>query len=561
MFNGVFSSVFNVDASVQAFASNLHTSDISSNDDFIQYPDQADNQTYQNTILNNKSISIPFANQETETKQGIDSTFIDVNSLGKSGTLAGGEQAQLVATSQGLLSEEFPQPEMDRPWFCSVYALAGYHMCDPITNVPKWCQYDITDIWCPDDPGFEYDGATGQGGSSGGAGSSRTWEVEKCFNDQYEPIPCRPFQDRYESLRFIAETGEVFPAPEKNPIITDVGYLERRDVLMDDYIQCVDINNYPISCGAISYITGDFHNKRVDTKYSAHSNWEMFADGCYAVNVFDKSYVKVPCMLNTNMTNIEEEEKNFFIDDSFIFRNFKSGLPISPEGFEGGFPIVPSTPEPEPGSDPFNPDYPETTDECASIICQCISFVVKALEKVDQSILQVVAAVKDLSLDIPAPSPFDISPVTDRLDNILSAIDDISIEMVKEAETNIWDFLGETISTLNDLIQYLIDQIIYLIVPEDTDFLRENFSMLREAMSMKLEPVNMLKTQITASLMTEQQNFEDIHMNLPIYGRVKFLDVEFLNYAVPKIRALISGIMIIVTSVWAYRKITSDMVR
>lgn len=538
MFNGVFSSVFNVDASLQAFASDLHTSDISSNDDFIQYPDQADNQTYQNTTLNNKSISIPFANQETETKQGIDSTFIDVNSIQQSGTLAGGEQAQLVATSQGLLSEEFPQPEMDRPWFCSVYALAGYHFCDPITNVPKWCQYDITDIWCPDDPGFEYDGATGQGGSSGGAGAGRTWDSNKCMDSDYKSIPCGNLSVDKLCSAYYYESG--FKIGETNTS-------KLQFIPCNDYYSCVNDFGEVVNCNwgtNFSYPTLILPNGKCYDNYRNSPGW--------LGNV-------VPCVAKIKYVVPPIDDSRITLDPTLKLIVYETGMPVNNEKIEDGYPLP--LPPPVPDSDPFNPEYPETTDECASIVCQCISFVVKALEKVDNSILQVVAAVQDLSFDIPAPSPFDISPVTDRLDDILSAIDDISIEMVKEAETNIWDFLGETISTLNDLIQYLIDQIIYLIVPEDTDFLRENFSMLREAMSMKLEPVNMLKTQITASLMTEQQNFEDIHMNLPIYGRVKFLDVEFLNYAVPKIRALISGIMIIVTSVWAYRKITSDMVR
>lgn len=550
MFNGVFSAVFNVDASVQAFAADLNSSDISSNDDFIQYPDKTDNQTYQNAILHNKSIPLSFAIEEDEAKERVDSNSELVNAAAQSGTLAGGEQAQTVVTSQGLLAEEFPEPEMDRPWFCQAYAAAGYFMCDPITNIPKWCTYNLADIWCPDDPGYEYDPITGgAGGSSGGAGAGRTWDSQRCFDENYKPIPCvidgknnytcnaihsaKPFQEggnnSYEDYKTVSEP-------------------------CNDFITCYDTNGLRVNCNLAS----------TSMKFYVPTYWHEFGSCFRAVQWSPGKLLEfqAPCEFVIDYTVPEEvpdSPKTFNFDDALRLVQPLAFVPIDDDDFDGGYPI-PLSP-PDPGSDPFNPEYPETTEECASIICQCISFVVKALEKVDQSILEVVAAVQALSFEVPTPAPFDISPVTDRLDSILTAIDNISIEMVKEAETNIWDFLGETISTLNDLIQYLIDQIIYLIVPEDTDFLRENFSMLREAMSMKLEPVNMLKTQITASLMTEQKNFEDIEMVLPIYGRVEFLNVEFLNYAVPKIRALISGIMIIITSVWAYRKITSDMVR
>lgn len=547
MFNGVFSAVFNVDASVQAFAADLNSSDISSNDDFIQYPDKADNQTYQNAILHNKSIPLSFAIEETETQQRVDSNSELVNTFIQSGTLAGGEQAETVVTSQGLLSEVFPEPEMDRPWFCSAYAAAGYFMCDPHTNIPKWCTYNLADIWCPDDPGYEYDPITGgAGGSSGGAGASRTWEVEKCFNDDMEPVNCETgLKERLCQLTYLtSNNGEWRDGGMTN-------YKETRYEPCNNWHVCYDLEGTVVNCDIDVPLKSQTVNFFVDTLK------------CYTgLTTGLRSRTETPCVpmvLNFIVQDEPGKGAGYTFDDKMRLVNPFTFVPFDDPTLENGYPIP--LPPPEPGSDPFNPQYPETTEECASIICQCISFVVKALEKVDQSILQVVAAVQALSFEVPTPAPFDISPVTDRLDSILTAVDNISIEMVKEAETNIWDFLGETISTLNDLIQYLIDQIIYLIVPEDTDFLRENFSMLREAMSMKLEPVNMLKTQITASLMTEQKNFEDIEMVLPIYGRVEFLNVEFLNYAVPKIRALISGIMIIVTSVWAYRKITSDMVR
>lgn len=546
MFNGVFSTVFNVDASVQAFAADLNFSDISSNDDFIQYPDQTDNQTYQNAILHNKSIPVSFAIEEDEAQQRVDSNSELVNTAAQSGTLASGEQAETVVTSQGLLAEGFPEPEMDRPWFCAAYAAAGYFMCDPITNVPKWCTYNLADIWCPDDPGYEYDGATGQGGSSGGAGASRTWDVQKCMDSEFRTVSC----------------GEInlncwYNLYDKPFVFSESIYNKEIDFQIKPcnqlpFFSCVDQDGIAIDCNRGTLVSRPYDEAVVSPGYSGCLQSPIGSSSLGTKSISPKECTPI----QKKVDKTSPVKFQYSIGSGLVFQDPQTGLPLNNEPFENGFPI----PVPPP-DDPFKPEYPETTDECASIICQCISFVVKALEKVDQSILQVVAAVQALSFEVPTPAPFDISPVTDRLDDILTAVDNISFEMVKEAETNIWDFLGETISTLNDLIQYLIDQIIYLIVPEDTDFLRENFSMLREAMSMKLEPVNMLKTQITASLMTEQKNFEDIEMDLPIYGRVEFLNVEFLNYAVPKIRALISGIMIIVTSVWAYRKITSDMVR
>lgn len=459
---------------------------------------------------------------------------------------------------------------MDRPWFCSAYAAAGYFMCDPLTNVPKWCQYNLADIWCPDDPGYEYDGTTGQGGSSGGAGASRIWTQEKCFDSDYKEIPCRKFEKRYDDALFVIETNQMFLAPEYSPIVWKVGEMEYREIYMNDYITCVDKNNYSFDCDYLSTSSAQHFDKFVDPIYNSPSNnWSIFGDGCFANDV-DKRYVKVPCMFNVKFSNIEEREKNFFIDDSFTFRSHSSGITLTPEGFDNGYPIYVPPVDPENPDDPFNPDYPETTEECASIICQCISFVVKALQKVDQSVLQVVAAVKDLHLTVPDypifPEiiPFDSQPLMDKLDEILTVIDNISLDIIKEAETNFWDVLGGAFSDIFELIEFLIDKIIYLIVPENTDNIVLIFENLIENINTKFEPVDELQRQFNNVIPVDQREIQNVKKVFPLFGtnvEVTLFNFDYLNMGIPMIRMFLGAIMIIWTTIWAYRKISSEMIR
>lgn len=163
--------------------------------------------------------------------------------------------------------------------------------------------------------------------------------------------------------------------------------------------------------------------------------------------------------------------------------------------------------------------------------------------------------------DIPIPETTDLAEIIKYLKEIAKNIEDLKMEIVEEAGTNFWDFLGGLFGDIFELIEFIIEKIIYLVVPENGDFITDSFAGLSGALNKKFEPMDALKSSITGSLMVEQKNFEDVTLSLPIYGSTKVLDTHFLNMAIPKIRALLSGIMIIITSIWAYRKVSSGMIK
>lgn len=451
--------------------------------------------------------------------------------------------------------------------FCSVWNFPLSAVCvanpsDPDRHaMPAWCLYMPDGHLCP--------GTVSTPDSETGL----NWSAAYCFDASFNKIPCIT-----EKISICTYFDDSIRTPAGN-------HIGQEGPCNEVGPSCVDSNFIPINCNLI-----DYDNHRSGFTF-------MTTTGCYkAMNystVPPTFKDPVPCKFRYNAQNTQGYGDGYSFDRYMRIVNTNTGIPITNQDYEGGYPIkavypplVPPVEPPvvppgsgspfDPGPNPFDPTMPvspvpDGEKDCSGVICECIKLVINAIGalnntvlKVDETLLGIVDQLDDIHAKQPnwfEKLPLELLPILNKLGDILDAIDDISIDIAKEAESNIWDFLGDTIKELGDLVQFIIDKIIYLVVPEDTDFLRENFSMLREAMSTKFEPVAMLKTQIQMSLMTEQKNFKDIEMTLPIYGRVEFLNVEFLNYAVPKIRALISGIMIIVTSVWAYRKITSDMVR
>lgn len=147
------------------------------------------------------------------------------------------------------------------------------------------------------------------------------------------------------------------------------------------------------------------------------------------------------------------------------------------------------------------------------------------------------------------------------LSDIKDLLSDLKIEIVNEAGTNLWDFLSGLFDNLFELVEFLVDKIIYLVIPEDSSFITTSLSGLSDALNSKFESMNVVKDKITSSLQVEERMVEDVTVSLPAYGAVKVLDATYLNMAIPKIRQILSGMMILLTAFWAYRKITSELIK
>jgi len=198
--------------------------------------------------------------------------------------------------------------------------------------------------------------------------------------------------------------------------------------------------------------------------------------------------------------------------------------------------------------DDFSLDLPETFYNTVENI-EAKMFILENIELKLQLINQTLT---NLFMD---------SFLLDKLNEIIKAIEDVSIDITEEAGTNLWDFLVEYLSTVFDLFQYILDTAIKLIIPEDSQFLNAALTNLSDSLKQKFSPMEDIKYQLTNSLVVAPKEFSDVEMTLPIYGHVTFFDVTFLKTAIPKARSFLAGVMIIITMIWAYRKISTDLIR
>lgn len=154
----------------------------------------------------------------------------------------------------------------------------------------------------------------------------------------------------------------------------------------------------------------------------------------------------------------------------------------------------------------------------------------------------------------------------DRLKEIVTAINDKELvvnfdKIINDKGTNFWDFLGGFFDRIFDFLDGLIDTIIHLIVPEDSGFLAENIATMSSAFNSKIEPVTRLKNEVTNVVQVEQKEFKDIRVDLPLYGNVTLVKMDYIKEAVPTFRNIVSGFMILITAIWAYRKVTSGVIK
>lgn len=195
---------------------------------------------------------------------------------------------------------------------------------------------------------------------------------------------------------------------------------------------------------------------------------------------------------------------------------------------------------------PVNPEEPPSSN-----------LVLEVVKEIRDSLKDIIALLPDLK-----PSEINFSDELFKLlKEIKKTLEDLKMEIIEEAGTSFWDFLGGLFGDIFELIEFLIEKIIYLVVPEDSSFITTSLSGLSDALSDKFEPMDMLKDSITSSLKFEEKEFEKLTVDLPVFGNVQFFDPTYINMAIPKLRQLISGMMVLFTAFWAYRKITTEMIK
>lgn len=411
----------------------------------------------------------------------------------------------------------------------------GQLLCDD-NDVPIWCTSNPSAIWCPQDPGFEYGG-----GSSSGGGAGRTWNAELCFDVNGALKDCNNYKTPNNVL-----TGTIPFMPGTTQLVTSTYFKSGQPMDFQarpfaDYITCLDKNKKPINCALVT--------SQWDESRNSNGGWFVVSDGCLS----QRNQVLVPCMFANTAPSAPSDIVK--LTDSLQLFDLSSHLPYHSDDFTNGYPnsiytYEPPAPPPDPSQPP---QMPETELECANIICQCMQVLANIMHSVDMTTQDLLSA----TLSIESELPDFIS----KLDEIITLIDDIAFEVVNEAGTNFWDVLGGAFSDIFDLVEFLIEKIIYLVIPEDTTAIRSAFDLLSADIQAKVAPVHTLQDKFTEVIPEQKEDVLTFSLNLPVYGEIPFFNTLFLNEYRSILHAFSGGIMILFTAIWAYRKISSEMVR
>lgn len=166
----------------------------------------------------------------------------------------------------------------------------------------------------------------------------------------------------------------------------------------------------------------------------------------------------------------------------------------------------------------------------------------------------------------------------DSLDDFQSSLDKMvkylkNFEFEGEAGTNLWDVLESMIEELGggfgdltdllgdvmDFIDNMMDFFIEVFVPKE-NVIKDGFEDLQVVIGAKFQSMNALTNILESTFNKPQREFTKIQVPLPKYGTVTIMDGNWLNEALPVTRNLIGGAMMLFTTIWAYRKITTELI-
>lgn len=422
--------------------------------------------------------------------------------------------------------------------FCSVWNFPLSAICvdDPnsdTTGMPAWCQFAPTGYLCPGTEPFE-NPTTGL-----------NWSSEYCFDSTWKKVNCETTAqmcNAYEKTTFRQDT-QTYNYNSMNP----------SQLPCNDMAVCKDIKGIFVNCDLGKGQYWVMHQgtliKSLGPGMAPKERKCLYMYNKDGFNVTTTS----DCIVNID-TSIRTNT-GYTFDKYMRLTDPKTGIPITNEEYEGGYPI--NAVYSSPPAEEVTPVPSIPTESCGTI-CDWLHIIHADLISIDTSLIAFLDYLEEFILNINPPTELGI---VDKLNEILAAIDTISIEVVKEAGTNFWDVLGGAFGDIFDLIEFIIEKIIYLVIPEDSTAIVNAFDMLQAQLQGKVEPIHEIQTHITQSIPTEQKDFENISITLPKYGDITFFKVEYLMMAIPFIRQLISATLVLTTAIWAYRKVSSEMIR
>jgi len=128
-----------------------------------------------------------------------------------------------------------------------------------------------------------------------------------------------------------------------------------------------------------------------------------------------------------------------------------------------------------------------------------------------------------------------------------------------EGECGMLCSLGKLAEFVLNFFEKLLEFFIKIFIPEDMDFISNEFDKLKNTFDDKLGIVGDLGGSIKSLFSQENPNpLQNLTMNLPATGGepIKVMEMSFIEQHVPTLKKVMSGILVLITVFYVYRKIT-----
>lgn len=119
--------------------------------------------------------------------------------------------------------------------------------------------------------------------------------------------------------------------------------------------------------------------------------------------------------------------------------------------------------------------------------------------------------------------------------------------------------LGNITEFILKFFEQLLDFLIKIFIPEDTDFISTRFDNIKKIFDEKLSILSNLKDTMTGLFDDTQSPVQDYVVNLPSADKpIKLMDMSIISIGVPPFKRAFSGLIIIFTLLHVYRKIVGS---
>lgn len=128
-----------------------------------------------------------------------------------------------------------------------------------------------------------------------------------------------------------------------------------------------------------------------------------------------------------------------------------------------------------------------------------------------------------------------------------------------ESECGMLCSLGKLAEFVLNFFEKLLEFFIKIFIPEDMDFISNEFDKLKNTFDDKLGIVGDLGGSIKSLFSQENPNpLQNLTISLPATGGepIKVMEMSFIEQHVPTLKKVMSGILVLITVFYVYRKIT-----